>query len=313
MTEPVFARLALIGIGLTSADTVNFATGWMVINGVERDKLIDFENYEGSGNETFIGGNEANVVTFTGGGGNVIDTGGGADTVHAGAASDTITGGTGLDMLFGEAGNDIFQIAASHIVAGETMDGGLNDDTIRALGTGIFDLRNVTLSQIENIEFGLGSGSVEFRLTAEQISSNFQTIIGNANSADTLFIDLAGKDSVSLASLGFAIWHPGDRIIISGSNNDDTIEGSIKDDTIEGGAGADNLNGGANTAVGDTLSYAGSNAGVTVFLATNSVSGGHADGDNVTGFENVTGGSGNDTLTGTSGVNVIDGDRKSVV
>ena len=99
---------------------------------------------------------------------------------------------------------------------------------------------------------------------------------------------------------------------------------SSASDTLEGGAGADDLDGGTNgseadgkedTDIADTLSYAGSDAGVTVNLATVSVSGGHAEGDeiavqrdaydpdgaaegdpvDVATFENVTGSGHNDT------------------
>ena len=110
-----------------------------------------------------------------------------------------------------------------------------------------------------------------------------------------------------------------------GLGGDDTLEGSIGDDTLEGGAGADELDGGhtptdetdaTNTQV-NTLSYASSDAGVRVNLASVSASGGHAEGDEIepydfiinTGtddedeievatFVNVTGSAHDDNLTG---------------
>ena len=101
---------------------------------------------------------------------------------------------------------------------------------------------------------------------------------------------------------------------------------ALGNDTIEGGAGADEMDGGiqagrtddtvANTQV-NTLSYAGSDAGVTVNLASASASGGHADGDDIETYEytytdsngneveidvatfvNVTGSAHGDNLTG---------------
>ena len=53
----------------------------------------------------------------------------------------------------------------------------------------------------------------------------------------------------------------------------------------------------------DTLIYYPSADGVTVNLATNSVSGGHATGDVIDGLEGVNGSNtGGDTITGTSGI-----------
>ena len=64
------------------------------------------------------------------------------------------------------------------------------------------------------------------------------------------------------------------------------MRGEGGNDTIEGGAGADELYGGTasgatlgNDTDADTLSYASSDAGVTVNLATLLFSGGHAEGD----------------------------------
>lgn len=78
--------------------------------------------------------------------------------------------------------------------------------------------------------------------------------------------------------------------LILGAGNDTAV--------MDGGDGADVLDGGANGAGGDTVSYAGSDAGVTVNLATQTVSGGDAEGDTISSFENVTGSDFADDLTG---------------
>ena len=57
----------------------------------------------------------------------------------------------------------------------------------------------------------------------------------------------------------------------------------------------------------DTLDYTYSDAGVTVNLATGVVSGGHAEGDTIDGFENVRGSSHDDTLVGGGGDNLLEG------
>ena len=131
--------------------------------------------------------------------------------------------------------------------------------------------------------------------------------------------------------------------VLKGLADDDELEGGTGGDTLEGGAGADELNGGTHAddlasktddgadRDGDTVSYAGSDAGVTVSLASISFSGGHAEGDeddgaerdaydpdgstgpmdpvDVSSFENVTGSDHNDSLTGDHRDNTLMGGK----
>jgi Ca2+-binding RTX toxin-like protein len=100
--------------------------------------------------------------------------------------------------------------------------------------------------------------------------------------------------------------------ILWGGNNDDTLNGGAGNDSMLGdagndiliaGAGTDIITGGAGT---DTVSYANYTVGVTVNLSlTTAQTVAAGDIDTITTVENVTGGSGNDTLTGTTAVNVI--------
>jgi len=87
---------------------------------------------------------------------------------------------------------------------------------------------------------------------------------------------------------------------LQGGTGNDTLQGGTGNDVIQGGAGSDSLVGGAGS---DTLDYSDSTTAVTANLLTNTVSGGTAAGDTISGFENVIGGSGNDrlTLSNTSG------------
>ena len=89
---------------------------------------------------------------------------------------------------------------------------------------------------------------------------------------------------------------------IEGTAGADTLTGTDGDDTIEGMAGADTIIGGAGT---DTASYKNSGAGIRVNLATGVASGGHAEGDTLSGIENLIGSDHNDILTGSDGNNVI--------
>ena len=83
---------------------------------------------------------------------------------------------------------------------------------------------------------------------------------------------------------------------LTGDLSKDYMTGLAGDDHLVGSGGADKLEGGDGN---DTLSYASSNAAVTVNFQSNSVSGGHAAGDTLSGIEIVVGSAHNDTLTGT--------------
>ena len=92
--------------------------------------------------------------------------------------------------------------------------------------------------------------------------------------------------------------------VLNGGAGTDNLSGGDGDDILIGGAGADVLNGGTGS---DTASYATSTTAVTANLTTPGSNLGDAAGDTYTGIENLTGGSGNDTLTGNASGNVLDG------
>ncbi|MEX0758850.1 MAG: hypothetical protein WD100_04660, partial [Tistlia sp.] len=84
----------------------------------------------------------------------------------------------------------------------------------------------------------------------------------------------------------------------------DTLYGGAGDDLLVGGLGADLLDGGEGN---DTVSYARSDAGVTVDLLAGAASGGDAEGDTLVSIENVIGSAHDDVLTGDGGDNLLDG------
>ena len=83
--------------------------------------------------------------------------------------------------------------------------------------------------------------------------------------------------------------------LLSGDAGNDTLLGEAGDDTLVGGAGADSLNGGTGR---DTADYSGSTQGVNVNLLTGQGTGGDAQGDTLTGVDNLVGSNFDDTLTG---------------
>ena len=91
---------------------------------------------------------------------------------------------------------------------------------------------------------------------------------------------------------------------IFGGVGDDVIDGGTGDDVINGGTGADTIDGGAGS---DTIDYSSSDEGVIIDFQNGIVSGGDAEGDSLTGIENITGSAHDDTLTGDAGDNRIQG------
>ena len=91
---------------------------------------------------------------------------------------------------------------------------------------------------------------------------------------------------------------------IQGRDGNDRIWGGASDDILEGGAGSDRLDGGTGM---DWISYRESYTAVTVNLADNTASGGHAEGDVLVLVENVIGSDHADVLTGNDVANRLEG------
>lgn len=102
--------------------------------------------------------------------------------------------------------------------------------------------------------------------------------------------------------------------VLAGYGGDDVLSGGNGDDVLEGGTGADRLDGGANSAStevgwGDTVRYVRSTAAVQVDLRNTATgqAGGDAQGDILTGIENVAGSDFNDQIWGDAGGNRLFG------
>ena len=161
-------------------------------------------------------------------------------------------------------------------------------------GSDTLDLRTDTADQRVDLRpegisdvYGLVGSLVIARGTVIEhfiAGSGNDTIIGNA--AANHLQGRSGNDS---------LW---------GSSGDDVLEGGAGADRLEGGAGVDQLSGGADV---DTVSYQGSDAGVTVKLREGIGERGHAEGDVIAGVENVIGSDYRDVLGGDSGANHLVG------
>ncbi len=239
--------------------TVDLATGAAAGGHAEGDTLTGIENIFGSHHADSLTGDE---------GDNYLAGLGGDDTLAGGAGDDRFLGGSGADVLDGGEGHDTATYLSSD--AGVTVD----------LATGAAaggHAEGDTLTGIENI---FGSHHAD-SLTGDE-GNNF-------------------------------LWGGSGNNTLAGGEGDDTLTGGEGHDRFSGGSGADVLDGGDGI---DVVNYELSDAGVTVDLATGAAAGGHAEGDTLTGIENIwgshhadslTGDEGNNALVGFGGADVLDG------
>ncbi|MCZ4353868.1 right-handed parallel beta-helix repeat-containing protein, partial [Roseovarius aestuarii] len=160
----------------------------------------------------------AAAVAYTVEGSSVSDnlTGGSADDDLSGLGGDDfIEGAGGADALIGGAGDDTFNYSqAADFAAGETVDGGDDDDTITydnatggtlTLGAGV--------SNVENVEV-LDAGNIDASAVLTGLN-----ITGSA--ADNTLIGTAQDD------------------VIDGGAGNDVLSGGTGDDILDGGDGMD--------------------------------------------------------------------------
>ena len=277
------------------------------------------------GVENVIGGPRGDSIIGDDGP-NKIWGGAGADTIDARNGDDTIDGGPGGDTIDGGAHHvgEIIVPEQPAVFREEEQEGVLVMVEIspRIPGYTIPGRQGegdtVTYANSDaGVRVSLITGRGEDGDAEGDRLSNVENLVGSAY-ADRLFGDGAANE------------------LFGGAGND-IIVASAGHDTVEGGAGADTLNGddGENGFMPrtmvvvtpvldfDTLSYASSTSGVRIDLSHQYAaagatteqrdahyatgSGGDAAGDRFRGFENITGGLGNDRLTGDSYDNILIG------
>lgn len=180
---------------------------------------------------------------------------------------------TGTKSWPGTSGDDTFEGGPE----ADSFDGGAGSDTVA-----------YTRSEA-GVTVALGSGEGRFGHASGDTFTGIEHIIGSTHD-DTLY----GDDGANR---------------LAGGGGNDRIYAGGGDDILEGGPGADSLTGGHGE---DTVSYAGSDAAVTVNLATGTGRFGHAEGDTLHGsegnrIEHIIGSAHDDSLSGDSGDNRLDG------
>ncbi|MBU1657471.1 tandem-95 repeat protein, partial [bacterium] len=166
------------------------------------------------------------------------------------------------------------------------------NETLQAMDDG--DAQNVTFNYtISDGQGGSDTASVTVNVTG---SDDIPVINGTS-----------GDDAIMWGTNDQEIMNglEGDDYIIA-KDGDDIINGGEGNDILRGGAGADTIDGGEGT--DDTVQYRDSADAVNVNLTTGEGHGGDAEGDVITNVENVSGWTGDDTLTGNSEANTLYGE-----
>ncbi len=179
-----------------------------------------------------------------------------------------ITGNSGANTITGGTVGETI----SSLTGNDTVQGGAGADTMD--GGGDNDTLTYAASAL-GVKVTLGSGVGTGGDAAGDTNVNFENLTGSSR-ADTL----------------------------NGDGNANVITGGNGNDKITAGAGGDNLDGGDGL---DTLNYGNSIGAVTVDLALNTASGGDADSDTFSNFENLFGSAQADTLGGSVLANVLKG------
>ncbi|MGV2114176.1 calcium-binding protein [Agrobacterium salinitolerans] len=208
------------------------------------------------------------------------------DVIYGGNGNDTLIGGTGNDTIYGESGHD-------------RIFGGEGDDVIFG---------------------GEGNDEIYGEEGADIVSGGEgDDIVSGGSGNDHMFGD-AGDDSLS----GDA----GDDLLDGGDGND-MLSGGLGNDAVIAGAGNDTIvigpgpeearapaqvpaaSDGNDTYSGgdgfDTYDASSASEAVVIDLAAESASGSQIGTDQIVGLEAAIGGSGNDTLTGNDGNNLLIG------
>ena len=250
------------------------------------DVIIGFENIAGSDYpDALIGDAGPNRLA-----GNAGD-----DELWGNDGDDVLAGDRGADRLHGGAGTDTLSYSLSgagvrvNLAAGTAAGGHADGDTFR-------DIENMVGSVYRDVLIGDAGAN---RLEGAEGDDDLHGGPG----ADRLFGN-PGDDQLYGDGGDDELWGGAGADSLYGNEGDDDLQGGDGNDRLQGNAGADRLDGGDGI---DSVSYSGSNAGVSINLVTGSAAGGHAEDDVLTGIENLTGSGYDDILQGDSVANLLRG------
>jgi len=287
-------------------------------------------------NLTFVGSG-----SFNGTGNNL------ANTIIGGTGNDTLNGGTGIDTLIGGTGNDIYIVDVAGDVVTENVLGGIDTVQTAVNGYTLgANVENLTLTGVGNIGGngnaldnvitgnggnntlnggigadtmigGLGNDTYVVDNVGDVVTESagggtdlVQTTLSTyalGSEVDNLTFTGAGNFIGTGNALANAITGGAGNDSLSGGVGNDALNGAGGDDTLSGGLGNDALTGGAGN---DTASYADESSAFVVDLTAGTARRGSAADpveDTLATIENVSCGSGDDSITGNNVANILKG------
>lgn len=298
------------------------------IDGGKGDDNIDARG----GNDVVLGGDGDDHIN-AGAGNDVIYAGAGDDVVFAGSGNDIVFGGSGNDRLFGEDGDDILLgeegedllvggNGADLLVGGvgndttsgeagnDRLDGGAGDDKLDGgEGDDILiggDGKDCLLGGAENDT--LAGGDDDDRLDGGSGTDNLE-----GGAGDDVLQGGVGEDTLKGGAGKDALAGGDGDDALDGGDSDDLLEGGAGNDVLADGNGKDVVNGGeGNDCVAaaadaaddvyagdvgcDVLDYSATTLGVSIDVGGGIAEGEEIGRDEISGFEVVVGGDGNDRL-----------------
>lgn len=274
--------------------------------------------YSNAGNAILVGGHGEDVLRGSDGN-DLLEGGQGDDLLIGGAGNDVLDGGAGADVLIGGKGFDLASYASA--TSGVTVDLAGGAPGGAAAGDFLVDIEGLVGSSYDDQLFGsdntnyliggAGNDVLEGRGGDDTLSGGEGAdVLNGGEGIDTA--DYAGSAAPVTVNLEQGTGSGGDAEgdllsgieIVVGSGGNDTLIGGNANETFIGGAGADSIEGGGGL---DYADYVSSQSAVTVNLETNVNLGGDADGDILTGIENLRGSNFADNLTGDDSANRLDG------
>ncbi|MBG9389182.1 calcium-binding protein [Caenimonas aquaedulcis] len=293
--------------GMTAGVVVNLTTG-LATGGGGNDILSGIENVNGSNfADTITGDANGNFIEGRDGNDNILGNAGN-DNVFGGAGNDTIDAGTNDDWVNGGDGNDNLQGGAGF----DNVDYGASTAAVNVnLGTGLASGEgNDTLAGFEGVHGSALNDTITGDANNGDINGGAGDDIldGGAGTGDSVsYWDANGPVAVDL-STGLATGAAGNDTLANfeganGSVYDDSLTGDANGNFFDGNFGNDTIVGGGGF---DNVGYYGASAAVVVNLLTGAVTGGGGN-DSLSGIEGVNGSFFNDSITGDGGDNNLNG------
>jgi Ca2+-binding RTX toxin-like protein len=212
-------------------------------------------------------------------------------TVTVGGVPQNISAAVSSILMSGNGGDDKLTIA-DNVNIKATLQGGAGNDTLKGGSAG--DL----------FQGGDGTDTVDYSSRSAPVTVGIGTLAddGAAGEKDNVNTDI---EIVIGGSGADAIKGSSSNNTLIGNAGNDTLDGQAGNDVLDGGTGADLLKGGDGS---DTADYSKRTANLTIGIGTLADDGEAGEKDNVqTDIETVLGGSGNDSITGSSASNLLVG------